>query len=392
MILKFEAKIQDGYLEIGDWQRGDPEITNFRFLEKFDIKELKICISHNTSIKLQSKTITELTLQISGNMEDQVLNLKVDDLDLENLEVLDIQCNNLENHQLYNLTKFNKLHSLNVSRNKVDLTHIHSVISLTNLYIQQCDLKNIDQIALLTNLEVLNISWNYLKKIDSIHQLANLKELDISYNENLDIAPLQDLTSLIKLDLRRCALKQLSALKYLINLQTLYLSDNDKINITELQYLKNLSFLNLKGCNLVSIYVLRPLINLKNINISLNSIIYFDVNLNEMKNLEELRVNNNLVLDFLSIEKHQYFNNLDEWGNSYFDISDQAKPSKKQLRKASKMRCIEAPNIQLKEHQNKHKAFNTILNNFKKELNAAMILFQLIILFCQHLLWLNFSK
>ncbi|CAL6002436.1 Conserved_hypothetical protein [Hexamita inflata] len=444
MTLKYEGKIKDGNLQIGNRFHGDPEVTNLRFLEMFDISALNLYIINGMSVQLRSKTLKELTVfnfrneykqqlqrlelhYYSYNEEEeeeddddddddeQRLNLNVDDLELENLEVLDLKYISLENDQLYNLAKFKKLHTLDVSINKVDLTHIHSVTSLTKLYMQRCGLKNIDQISSLVNLkeldlssnrdldlsplykidsltklsmrycgltnidqitqlinlEVLNVADNQLLTINSISVLVNLKELDISYNDNIDITPLKDLVGLIKLDMNNCNLKQLSALKPLINLQDLNLSHNSDINITELQYLKNLTHLNLNCCNLVSVYVLKPLVNLEYLNISLNNIVYLDANINEMKNLKEFQVYCNLVSELSSIEKHPNFNNIDEDGHRCFDIFDQQEPSEEQLRKVNKYRKIESPNIQLKQIQTQHKALKTELDNFKQNINAT---------------------
>ncbi|CAL6002444.1 Conserved_hypothetical protein [Hexamita inflata] len=420
MTLKYEGKIKDGNLEIGNRLLGDPEVTNLRFLEQFDISTLNLYISNGMSVQLKSSTLKELKVY---NCRDEYegrelrLNLKVDDLELENLEVLDLKYISLENDQLYNLAKFKKLHTLDVSINKVDLTHIHSVTSLTKLYMQRCGLRNIDQISSLVNLkeldlsqnrdidlsplwqvrsltkltmrecgltnidqitqlinlEVLNLDYNQRLTINSIGSLVNLKELDISYNDNIDITPLKDLVGLIKLDMNSCELTQLSALKPLINLQDLNLSHNSDINITELQYLKNLTHLNLNCCNLVSVYVLKPLVNLEYLNISLNNIVYLDANINEMKNLKELYLLRNSISDFSSLEKHQNFNNIDEIGHRYFNISYQNKyPSEKELRQANKFRKIESPNIQLKEIQTQHKALKTALDNFKREINMVL--------------------
>ncbi|CAL6002398.1 leucine-rich_repeat domain-containing protein [Hexamita inflata] len=414
MTRKYQRQIKDGNLEIGD----DPEVTNLRFLEQFNISNLNLCISNIMSVKLRSSALKKITM---SNLRDdegqqQRLNMQVDDLELENLEVLDLADINLENDQLYNLAKFKKLHTLDVSFNKVDLTHIHSVTSLTKLYMQECGLRNIelisslvnlkeldlsqnrdidlsqlqqvrsltkltmlysgltniDQIAQLINLEVLNISDNQLLTINSIGSLVNLKELNISYNKQIDIAPLKDLVGLIKLYLNDCELKQVSALKHLINLQTLYISYNYDINITELQYLKNLTHLNLNCCNLVSIYVLGPLVNLEYLYISFNNIVYLDADINEMSNLKELSVQQNLVSDFSSIEQHQNFNNINEIGDRCFDISNQKDPLQEELYLADMMRKIKIPNIQLKEIQNLHQSLKTELDNFKQEINMVL--------------------
>ncbi|CAL5996553.1 Conserved_hypothetical protein [Hexamita inflata] len=421
MTRKYEGKIKDGNLEIGDqFDGGDPEVTSLRFVEKFDIQTLQIYISSDMIVQLRSSTLKELTIfnereYDQDKKQKQRLNMQVDDLELENLEVMDLR-NSVKNDQLYNLAKFKKLHSLDVSDNNVDLTHIHMVISLTKLTMVSCGLKNIDlisslvnlkeldislnanldlnplnkvksltklsmnvcylknigQIVQLTNLDVLEVSYNQLKNINQIYLLVNLKVLNISQNKQIDITPLKDLVGLVKLVLGCCNTQHLSALKPLINLQTLDLSYNPNIIITELQYLKNLTHLNLEFCYLVSVYVLRPLVNLEELNISDNKILYLDTHLNEMKNLKELNVQMNIISDFSSLEKHPNYNNIDEDGWGCLDISYQRDPSEQQLFKANKLRNIERPNIQLKEIQIPHKSLKPTFSNFKQEINAAI--------------------
>ncbi|CAL6002324.1 leucine-rich_repeat domain-containing protein [Hexamita inflata] len=416
--LNEEYEIIDGKLEIGHPFGGYPEVTNMRFLETFDIQTLTLFISNDLSVKLRSSLLQELSIfnireygQDKGRQK-QRLNMQVDDLELENLEVLKLENNKLEDYQLYNLAKFKKLHTLDVSENQVDLTHIHSVTSLTKLsmrycslknidlisslvnlqelnlsgntsidlsplyklksltklYMRQCELKNIDQIVLLTNLDVLEVSLNQFKTINQIYLLANLKVLNISWNKQIDISPLKVLVGLIKLNLRSCELTQLSALKHLTNLQDLDISHNSDIIITELQYLKNLKFLNLQYCNLVSIYVLRPVVNLEELNISKNNIVYLDAHLNEMKKLQTFRVERNLISDLKSIFKHPNYNNFDE--KKSINIFNQTKPSKEEVRKAKQIIRIERQNLKLKEIP--HKMHQTAFNNFKQEINAAI--------------------
>ncbi|CAL6002328.1 leucine-rich_repeat domain-containing protein [Hexamita inflata] len=425
MTLKYAGKIKDSNLEIGNPYGGDSEVTNLRFLEKFDIQTLKLHISNEMSVKLRSSLLKELSIfnereYDQKEKQKQRLNMQVDDLELENLEVLKLENNKLEDYQLYNLAKFKKLHSLDVSKNQVDLTHIHMVLgltilsmrycslknidlisslvnlqelnlsgntsidlsplykidSLTILSLNKCRLKNIDQIVQLTNLEVLNISDNnQLQTIDSIRLLVNLKELDISQNKQIDITPLKNLVGLIKLNLSFCALTQLSALKPLTNLQDLDLSYNPNIIITELQYLKKLTHLNLEYCNLVSICVLRPLVNLQELNISKNNIVYLDAHLNEMKKLQTFRVESNLISDFKSLKrlqiiKHPNYNNFDENCQKFLNKFNQTEPSKEEVRQAKQIIRIELQNLKLKEIP--HKSLQTAFNNCKQEINATM--------------------
>ncbi|CAL6031589.1 leucine-rich_repeat domain-containing protein [Hexamita inflata] len=417
MIHKYEGQIKNGILEIGNPDRGAPDIINLKFLEKFNIQTLKLYTNNVTNVKLRNKTIKVLTL--GKYIKQYKFNLQVDDLELENLEVLDLDRNNLDNDQLYNLAKFKKLHTLDVSKNNVDLTHIHMVSSLTKLYMRDCCVKNIDQISqlvtlkeldlsqnkgikdinalcqlksltkllihrcglniinqimTLTYLEVLDISSNLLKNVDSIGQLINLKELDISNDWGLDITPLKDLTGLIILDMSGCGLRQLNALQPLINLQTLDLSQNYINNINELQFLKSLTHLKLNNCNIVSICALRPLMNLEVLEIKNNKIEFQDANINEMGKLRFLNVEQNRInyIYFASLIQHPNYNNLDQNGKRCFKINHQTTPTQKQRRKANKLRLIESPNIQLKENQNQHKSLKTALNNFKQEINTTM--------------------
>ncbi|CAL5998589.1 leucine-rich_repeat domain-containing protein [Hexamita inflata] len=195
MTLKYEGKIKEGNLQIGDWCGVDSEVTNLRFLEKFNIKTLNLNIDSKTNIQFINRAIKELTLCLAHHgRRDELQNLNVDDPELKNLEVLLVlNSPKLQNDQLY---KFKKFHTLDVSNNNVDLTHIHKAISLIKLTMYFCNLQNIDKISSLTNLMILNISNNLLRNINSVRFLVNLKELDINSNKQIGIAPLKDLVGL----------------------------------------------------------------------------------------------------------------------------------------------------------------------------------------------------
>ncbi|CAL6035099.1 Leucine_Rich Repeat domain protein [Hexamita inflata] len=266
---KYKSKIINDILEIGDYGKETLDITNLMFLEKFNILTLKIYTTRMI-LKMKNTAIRKLTLVKPWTIIEQQLNLNIDDLELENLEVLLLGDIQLKNDQLYNLSKFKKLKILDVSRNYVDLIHIHNVQSLTKLDMQycclinieliyalvnlqdlnlnsnpkidiipvykvkgliklsiyECQLKQIDQIAQLTNLEVLNISYNQLKNINPISQLINLKELSIRQNYQIDITPLNTLVGLIKLDILDCKLvsicdhQQIQNSSYLVQLNS----------------------------------------------------------------------------------------------------------------------------------------------------------------------------
>ncbi|CAL5991915.1 Hypothetical_protein [Hexamita inflata] len=91
-----------------------------------------------------------------------------------------------------------------------------------------------------------------------------------------------------------------------------------------------------------------------------------------MQNLKLLKMENNLVSDFSAIEKHQNFNNVDNYGYRGFNIQNQKPPSQQQLNYANKMKRIEDPNISLKQIQFKHKTLQTKRKQFKLEINGVI--------------------
>ncbi|CAL6063426.1 receptor-like_protein [Hexamita inflata] len=367
MYRKYEGKIQDGNLEIGkktefdNWPRqfanviGDPEVTNLMFVEKFNIQTLKIFISNDICIKIQSKTIKKINLEqtamdcmilTDNNFGGQLisnpkkLNMQIDNLELENLEVLDLHHNSLENDQLQNLAKFKKLHTLNVSRNNVDLTHIQYVSSLTKLSMRECNLNDINQITLLTNLADLDLSGNTnldlsplckvkslsklfinncgLKNIEKIVLPTNLEVLsisdnfqlqtiyievlDASYNQLQNIDNIHYVTSLTKLFMRKCRLTNIDQITYIVNLEELDISYNNCIkDISPLYQVRSLTKLFINNCGLKNIDQIAQLINLEVLNVSDNQLLTTN-SIGSLVKLKELDISKNDNLDINSLK------------------------------------------------------------------------------------------
>ncbi|CAL6002520.1 Conserved_hypothetical protein [Hexamita inflata] len=295
MTRRYEGKIKDGVLEIAE----DPEVTNLQFLEKLDIFALNLCISNGMSVKLRSNTlqiISVYTLRDQDAEQQQRLNWNINDLELENLEVLNLRRNSLENDQLYNLAKFKKLHVLDVSFNKVDLTHIHNISSLTNLNMQRSGLKNIDLISSLVNLVELDLSENFREDTSSNDtDLSYLYVLNISFNTQLDFSPLCKLKSLTKLNMCQCGLTNIDKITSLVNLDQLDLSQNRDINLSSLYQVRSLTQLYMYQCNLKNIDQITQLINLEVLNISDNSLLTIN-SIDQLVNLKKLymSLNNNI--------------------------------------------------------------------------------------------------
>ncbi|CAL6040815.1 Hypothetical_protein [Hexamita inflata] len=86
----------------------------------------------------------------------------------------------------------------------------------------------------------------------------------------------------------------------------------------------------------------------------------------ELKIVETLR--ESCTYCFTSVEKHQNFNNRDQFSNRCFDVSDQIN----ELKTANKMRNVEFPNNSFKQIQNKRKTVQTELKSFNQIINAAL--------------------
>ncbi|CAL6035007.1 Conserved_hypothetical protein [Hexamita inflata] len=215
---KYQRKINNGSLVIRTNSRSKPELTSLSFIEQLNVQKLRIYSNNQTKLKFRSSTIVELILELRVQPE-----MKVDDFELENLEILVLKETKLQNNQLYNLQKFLKLRSLDISNNyNIDLVHIHNVISLTYLNLSYCYLKQINQIESLVNLEELDLTQNLLKNIDSIQFLVNLKKLTADDNSGLDITTVKYQNSLENFSVQYCELKAFSTQQYFINFENIF--------------------------------------------------------------------------------------------------------------------------------------------------------------------------
>ncbi|CAL6101952.1 leucine-rich_repeat protein [Hexamita inflata] len=310
MTQKYENRIQNGELVIC---ANDKQLSSLAFIDNFNVKQLKIIGESLANFKLRNKTITEFTIC------DPQYNLKVDNMELENIEVLRLKNNKLVNDNLSNISKFKKLYNLNISNSNVDLTHIHTITSLTSLSMQECGLKYLTQIKQLINLQILDISHNSLQNIDSIKFLKKLKELNISFS-------------------------------------------NSQINITPLQYFTNITKLEIEQSKIISICVLRSLTNLEFLNLANNKIVHVDTALNSMTKLQYLKLNGNLMSDLTALQKHPNFSKLVMF-NQRQQFSE-----KSDILRANRLRNIERPILQLKDLNKKRQ----VKYLFKDKVNALI--------------------
>eukprot|EP00121_Abeoforma_whisleri_P006229 Awhi_evm1s5661 len=163
---------------------------------------------------------------------------------------------------------------------------------------------DIEHLALLRNLRILNLSWRHeLRNLDSIKNLKSLQTLDLSYCLGIrKVEPLKALHNLQSLEMKYCPfLNDIEGLKVLTNLQSLNLSHSlggvDILNAQPysrhrfdfLSVLTKLHTLNLNWCMVRDCKPLQSLTNLHSLYL----------NLSELETIEPLRALTNLQILYL---------------------------------------------------------------------------------------------
>ena len=130
------------------------------------------------------------------------------------------------------------------------ITNLSPLVSLTNLidlHLESNQISDITVLANLTNLTYLTFGDNQISDITPLIGLTNLETLGLWNNQISDITPLKGLINLKSLDLSVNQISDITPLAGLTNLQWLYLHDNQISDITSLSNLINLESLNLTG-------------------------------------------------------------------------------------------------------------------------------------------------
>ncbi|CAL6062199.1 leucine-rich_repeat domain-containing protein [Hexamita inflata] len=239
------------------------------------------------------------------------------------------------------------IRALNIKR--LELSHCQIVApmfecnTIKQLKIICCKVYSMKEYQL-DNLEVLILFNNNDRKesTELMFEIARFQKLKQLYltGINININPISQLKDLTKLNLTACEVRDIQALRSLVNIEELSLSQNFGINITPLQFLTKLTGLWLEQCSLINLDTLRPLTKLKELSVYLNEIIYIQPIL-QMKQLSQLVAKCNTIIDIRTVRQHQNFQN--------FDLSEQYKPGKVQLKAAQIMRNINRPIIYVRK-------------------------------------------
>ncbi|CAL6059290.1 leucine-rich_repeat domain-containing protein [Hexamita inflata] len=248
------------------------ELYNIEFLNDFEIEELHLFECHDVVLKLNNPRIKTLQLHCCDEK-------RLDQLQLPNLEVFILYEETEENDIFASLSQFKKLKELYLYGIALNLKHIQE-LQLTKLELA-CKLTNFEAITQLTQLTDLNLSNSTnigskiillsqmlqltnlkldrcdLKNVDFLKPLVNLNQLDLSRNENINIHSLQFMKQLTKLNVYRCSLNDITYLKPLVNLEELHISHNNLVYIEPLKDLKQIKVFSAELNQILDAQVLR---------------------------------------------------------------------------------------------------------------------------------------
>ncbi|QUH28788.1 leucine-rich repeat domain-containing protein [Vallitalea guaymasensis] len=189
---------------------------------------------------------------------------------------------------------------------KLNRANLYDVATLD---LSNCNIKNLDGVQNLKNINHLCLSNNQIKEIKYINNL-NIDSLDLS-NNKIDNIPKLNLPKLRILDLSGNNISDIQNISNIITLEDLVLSDNNIYNICELTNLPNLTLLDLNLNDLSSIDGIENLKTLKSLFIGGNDIHYIN-SISNLSNLEELILSENQnIKDPIPIEYLKKLKNLE---------------------------------------------------------------------------------
>ncbi|KAG4108365.1 L domain-like protein [Neocallimastix lanati (nom. inval.)] len=253
-------------------------------------------ISENISFKLP-KNIESLAIDIN------LSNDNVNEIGkLTKLETLTININSVSIDPFENLNNLKVLNIGKYNGYEKDKFKLKFPKGLKELYIDEIELSNanFEEIASLTSLEKLRITYNELKSIpESIYSLENLKELSFHGQQITSISDkIKNLKNLVIFDLSDNEITTLpESIVKLEKLENLNLKCNKLTKIPEkIGELKNLSIFELSYNEITTLpESFGNLTNLKEIRIEGNKLTTLPESLGNLENLEILDANENKI-------------------------------------------------------------------------------------------------
>jgi|GEM_PF-867790 len=268
-------------------------------------KDLKQKITMNFSIKKDSDN--EVVTFKDKNLENAVRNNinKPDGVIYEKdvKQITELAAQGRDIKYLDGIEKLTNLQSVYLYGNNIsDITPLKNLRELSGVYLYGNNISDITPLKDLKKLTKIYLSINKISDITPLEGLTNLQELDLSANNISNIDSLSGLTNLRKLDLENFPgndssknhIKNIDSLYKLVNLEELLLGGNEVSDITLLKNLNRLQRLDLESNGISDISSLSELINLQSLCLSDNKISSIDT-LKNMCSLKELYLADNQI-------------------------------------------------------------------------------------------------
>ncbi|GEM_PF-2859987 len=231
-----------------------------------------------------------------------------------------------EQNQIVSLGEKNKsVFGLRFSKTKKNIAELQNLRILTvqgksSIFQETQRISDISLLATLTNLEVLDFSYNSVSDISPLSNLHQLKILDFQQNSVSDISVLAIFRQLRYLDFSSNSVSDISKLSNLHHLQYLNFGGNSVSDISALSNLQKLQSLYFWRNKVSDISALDKLNKLEYLNFSNNSVSNIE-SLSNLKNLQYLKFGNNSVSDISAIANLHKLEHLNFSDNQVLNIS-----------------------------------------------------------------------
>ena len=136
---------------------------------------------------------------------------------------------------------------MSTDRNLSCFNHFKRIISTNTLKVSRLGLINIEPIAYLKSLEILDLNHNQISDLSPLRNLKNLKFLKLANNLIEDISDIEELTKIEQLDISNNQIETIEYLSAYEKLEELKAENNKIDNVYDLKNIKNLRNIQLSG-------------------------------------------------------------------------------------------------------------------------------------------------
>ncbi len=200
------------------------------------------------------------------------------------------------------------------------LVALDQLPALKQLYLANCGLSTISPLAALTQVEILDLSDNYISDLSPLRGCTALAQLNLSNNGVTDLSPLTACTQLRILNLSSNALTDAAPLSQCGKLEELDLSSNQLTTVDCIASMPYLRIFTAAQNQLTEISAISSCAQLERLDVSENklesiggvenilTLTYLNLDYNDVKTLPEFAANSTLQQFYAA---HNYLENID---------------------------------------------------------------------------------